>query len=107
MKIDGITQLGTVYLPFSMLINKIWGDSSNDLYVVGNNGNVAYYQNGVRNKIESGIDLPINDIWGSNNSDTGEDRILCVASNQFVDQESEVIKIIGDETVKINNTGLS
>ena len=66
---------------------KIWGISRIDFYVVSGSGLIAHYQNGVWNKIESGTDLSINDVWGSYNPDTGEDEILCVASNQFVDQE--------------------
>ena len=45
-------------------INKIWGASSNDLYVVGNAGNIAHYLNGVWTKIESGTDLDLTDIYG-------------------------------------------
>ncbi|MFZ1279327.1 MAG: glucosyl transferase, partial [Ignavibacteriaceae bacterium] len=48
----------------SMSINKIWGSSSNDLYIVGNGGNIAHYQNGSWSKIESGTTTNINDIWG-------------------------------------------
>ncbi|MBK7229746.1 MAG: hypothetical protein IPH97_12985 [Ignavibacteriales bacterium] len=35
-------------------MNKLWGSSSNDLYVVGANGSIAHYQNGSWAKIESG-----------------------------------------------------
>ncbi len=46
-------------------INKIWGTSSNDLYVVGNSGSIAHYQNGVWRKIENGTDVDLLDVWGS------------------------------------------
>lgn len=46
-------------------INKIWGTSSNDLYVVGNEGNIAHYSNGQWSKIESGTDVNLTDVWGS------------------------------------------
>ena len=47
-------------------INKIWGTSSNDLYVVGNGGNIAHYSgpSGGWQKIESGTDLDLIDIYG-------------------------------------------
>ncbi len=45
--------------------NKIWGTSSNDLYVVGNSGNIAHYQNGQWSRIESGTTVDLLDIWGS------------------------------------------
>jgi len=48
-------------------INKMWGNSSNDLYAVGNEGNIAHYENGVWTKIESGTDLDLTDIYGDSN----------------------------------------
>ena len=45
-------------------INKIWGSSSNDLYVVGNNGNIAHYNGSTWTKIESGTTLHLTDIYG-------------------------------------------
>jgi hypothetical protein len=47
-------------------INKIWGTSSEDLYVVGNDGNIAHYsgQTVGWQKIESGTDLDLTDIYG-------------------------------------------
>ncbi|NWG28280.1 MAG: glucosyl transferase, partial [Ignavibacteriaceae bacterium] len=66
---------------FPSLVNKIWGSSSSDLYVVGNNGNIVHY-NGTRwSRIESGTELNINDIWGDYNEKTNEWEILAVASN--------------------------
>ena len=44
--------------------NKIWGSSSNDLYVVGNNGNIAHYNGTTWTKIESGTTLHLTDIYG-------------------------------------------
>ncbi len=49
-----------VWGPYQM--NKIWGNSSNNLYIVGNNGSIAYYQNGIWTKIESGTSLFLADI---------------------------------------------
>lgn len=46
-------------------INKIWGNSSSDLYIVGNNGNIAWYNGSQWTKIESGTDVDLLDIWGS------------------------------------------
>ena len=49
---------------FQSWVNKIWGTSSEDLYVVGNAGNIAHYENGVWTKIESGTSLDLTDIYG-------------------------------------------
>ena len=45
--------------------NKIWGRSSNDLYVVGDNSNIALYRNGNWQRIESGTDTDFKDIFGT------------------------------------------
>ncbi len=46
-------------------INKLWGRSSNDLYAVGNGGNIAHYSNGSWRKIESGTTIDLLDVWGT------------------------------------------
>ena len=45
-------------------INKIWGTSSNDLYVVGNNGTIVHYNGSRWQKLESGTDIDLTDVWG-------------------------------------------
>jgi hypothetical protein len=52
-------------MPWTFTINKIWGTSGNDLYVVGNNGNIARYLNGTWSRIESGTDVDLKDVWGT------------------------------------------
>ena len=49
-------------------INKLWGSSSSDIYVVGNEGNIAHYNGTSWTKIESGTTLDINDIGGAKKS---------------------------------------
>ncbi|MCF8356640.1 MAG: glucosyl transferase, partial [Melioribacteraceae bacterium] len=51
-------------------INKMWGTSSKNLYVVGNNGNVASYDGSSWQKLESGTELNIYDIWGNEFTNT-------------------------------------
>jgi hypothetical protein len=80
IRINGETQIKTICAPFSIIINKIWGTSSNDLYVVGSYGNIARYYNGNWYKIESGTDLHFNDIYGAADPKTGELQILAVGS---------------------------
>jgi len=68
-------------------INKIWGTSSSDLYVVGNGGNIAHYDgsplaNGWT-KIESGTELDFLDIYGATDSKTNEQQILAVCTRNY------------------------
>jgi hypothetical protein len=58
-------QINKFCLPASvaMSINRIWGISSNDLYIVGNSGKIAHYQNGTWQQIPSGTEFPLIDIY--------------------------------------------
>jgi hypothetical protein len=89
----------TVWGPHQM--NKIWGSSSNDLYIVGNNGSIAHYNGISWKKIESGTDLNINDIWGDYNEKTGEWEILAVASNFGTSLEKEILHIKNNSAIKL------
>jgi hypothetical protein len=59
-------------------INKIWGTSANDLYIVGNDGKIAHYQNGQWNSIASGTDANLRDVYGVNKPATGNLKILAI-----------------------------
>ena len=100
---------GTKYNPISIptskwgsyQINKIWGESNEDFYICGNNGSLAYNQNGTWQKIESGTTLPIQNIWGAVNSSSSVSQILCVASDKYYNQGNKFIEI------KNNNTAIA
>jgi len=104
---------GTRYFPidissvFQSLVNKIWGSSSENLYVIGNNGNIARYNGQSWQRIESGTQLNINDIWGDYNEKTNEWEILAVASNILQSNEKEVLKINSTNTQIINKEGIT
>lgn len=87
-------------------IKKMWGISNSELYVVGINGNIAFYNGTSWRKIESNTTLNINDIWGDYNEKTKEWEILAVASNKFFDEGSTVIKIEGSSAKDLNKIGL-
>ena len=80
-------------------MNEIWGTSDNDLYVVGDNGHIAHYQNGQWSRIESGTDLNINDIYGAYNQKTNQYEILAVASDYGQSFEKEILSIQENEQV--------
>ncbi len=90
---------------FNSRMNKIWGTSSNDLYVVGNSGSIAHYQNGVWRKIESGTELPIRDIYGSKNKNN-QFEILCVADSYGSTEGSKVLLIKDGIVYELWNDGL-
>ncbi len=74
-------------------INKIWASSSNDLYIVGNNGNIAHYQNGSWKKIESGTTSIINDVWGIMDNQSNV-VLYCPVSSFFVPGDKKILKIV-------------
>ena len=56
-----------VWGPYQM--NKLWGTSSNDLYVVGNEGNIVHYNGSQWKRVESGTNLALTDINGKNENE--------------------------------------
>ena len=92
MKFNEVLISSNVWGPYQ--INKIWGTSSNDFFIAGNSGNIAHYENGSWQKIESGTELNINDIWGI--TDYNEKNIvLCAAYNFGSGGEKKLLRIRG------------
>ena len=75
-KLENEVQTQTSCLPWSFIITKIWGTSSNNFYIVGDSGNIAHNQNGRWSKIESGTTANIRDIYGATASVSGIFKIL-------------------------------
>ena len=84
-----------------MSINKIWGISSSDLFVVGIEGNIAHYNGTSWQKIESGTDLNINDIWGIIIDKYGSIYILCPAYAFGSGGEKKLLSIINSAVGEI------
>lgn len=73
-------------------VNKLFGINSNNIYGVGYKGMISHYQNGQWNKIESGTDLDIQDIWGITDKN-GKVILLCAAYNFGSGGEKKLIRI--------------
>lgn len=86
-------------ISFPSQVKKMWGTSSNDLYIVGNNGLIAHYNGTTWQKLESATDLPIQDIWGAIEWNTGEEDIFAVASEKYTHSDNNLLKINPDKTV--------
>jgi hypothetical protein len=80
-------------------INKIWGSSDNDLYIVGNTGNIAHYNGSSWQKIESGTTTILNDIWGYLDQANNNLSVMTVASN-VLHQGDYKLLAISDNTAK-------
>ncbi|MCL6493463.1 MAG: glucosyl transferase [Ignavibacterium sp.] len=80
-------------------INKLWGSSSNDLYAVGNNGNIAHWDGRKWTKIESGTDIDLLDVSGNNNE--------LFISGHSLDQSKSILLKFSTGQIKLvwyNNT---
>ena len=95
-------------IPFTGQVNKMWGTDEENIYCVGNAGAIFHYSgpSGGWQKIESGTDLNIYDIWGDVNPQTGEYEILCVASNIFFNEGNKLLKVLDNVVTEVNNDGL-
>ena len=99
---------GSNYLPISITtgvwgsykMNKMWGRSSNDLYFVGNNGGIAHHDGKSWQKIESGTDLDLYDIWGNHDITTNKSEILTVARSNFDAKKQEFLRIKSNNTIE-------
>jgi hypothetical protein len=80
-------------------INKMWGNSSSDLYCVGSSGSIAFYNGSTWTKIESGTSLDMLDIHGAGN------EILAVASDNNPLGEA-IISISGNSAAQIPSNPL-
>ncbi len=104
--ISGGKQTKTQCLPNSYYINKMWISQSNELIAVGNYGNITSYDGKTWTEIESGTEMDIQDVWGITDKNTGEETILCVASNIFTADGNKIIRIKNDKAEEISNDGI-
>ncbi len=86
-------------------VNKMWGNEDG-IYVVGDDGFIAY-RNAIGNwqKIESGTELTIHDIWGINNN--GDNKILAVAAEIFEVNDEKILSINSAGVTELPTNGLS
>jgi len=88
-------------------INKVWGTSSKDLYVVGTQGLIAHYDGSGWQRIESGTELPIQDIWGMVNPRSGSTELFMVASNIYLNEGKKLFQLKNGHFHTVPDSGLS
>jgi hypothetical protein len=85
---------------------KIFGTSSSNLYAVGTAGAVAHFDGSSWRNVVTDTRLPIQDIWGAFDPITGEERIICIASDKYTTPQKRVFKIVGETAVAVSDSGL-
>jgi hypothetical protein len=89
-------------------VNALWGVDSSNVYMVGENGAIAHYNGSVWQKIETGTTLPILDIWGAVNPNTGVTEIYAVASNTIdFPAGKKLLRITATQAVAMSDSGLN
>ncbi len=78
-------------------MNKMWGTSSDDFYVVGNKGMMAHYDGTGWTKIETGTELNFYDIQSSVNPFNGERETLGLAGDILNTLERKIFRINGSQ----------
>jgi len=84
---------------FPSRANKMWGLSSDNLFIVGNNGSIAHYNGNDWQKLESGTELRVQDIWGAIDPKTGANFILCPAAYKYQASDEKLLSINPDQSV--------
>ncbi len=78
-------------------ISSLWGTSSSNFYIVGQNGNIAHYNGTSWEKIESGTTTDINDVWGYYNESNNKTSILAVISNMYNAGDIRLVALSGNQ----------
>jgi len=81
--------------------NKIWGSSSSNLWLVGNNGLITNYNGSTWQRVESGTDVRLTDIWGVRDRETNESFVVTVGSYTFSPGERSILRITGNTVESI------
>ncbi|MDR3626424.1 MAG: hypothetical protein P4L45_06310 [Ignavibacteriaceae bacterium] len=81
---------------FPSLVNRIYGTSDNDLYVIGNSGNIARYNGTSWSKIQSGTTLYLLDIYSNNSND------IYIAGGNFLNYDGILLKGTNDSFQTLN-----
>jgi len=89
----------------NLSLSKAWGKSSNDIYIVGRSGSIAHYFNTNWQKIESGTELNIYDIYGQKTA-SGDYEIICVAAELSVSTNKKIFKIINNTVQDLPTAGV-
>ena len=87
-------------------INKIWGTDSNNLYAVGGAGSIAHYDGSRWQKIESGTELDVYDIFGVEDPVSGSQEIYAVAAKQFVTFDKYIFNVTPEGVSAVSDSGI-
>jgi hypothetical protein len=85
-------------------VNKIWGSESSNVYAIGLDGLIAHFNGSGWAQLQSGTTLDVQDIYGATDLETGEQEILCVASEG---NDRLLLSIDGTTVTPVPDEGLA
>jgi hypothetical protein len=81
-------------IPFDGQVLKMWGSNGNNIYCVGRNGAIYYYFGTSWQKIESGTELNIGDIWGIPDGNGSYNKYLAADNSMLIiDNNNQLSRI--------------
>jgi hypothetical protein len=89
---------------FHSWINKIWGASNNDIYIIGNGGNIAHWDGSSWKKIESGTTNDIKNIIGI--ATDNKNCFIYMTTGEAllkIDSKNTLIKINANEQMLVHS----
>jgi hypothetical protein len=81
-------------------VNKMWGTSDANIYIVGDGGSIAHYNGSSWTKIESGTTLNVYDVFGSGGN------VYAVAADLFVNNDHKVFRVNANGVVALPDNGI-
>jgi hypothetical protein len=87
-------------------INRIWGQASNSVYIVGNVGTIVYWNGTSWQRIASGTSLHLYDIFGETNPVTGEEEVYAVAAELGVSPQRKILKVTPQGVLEMASTNI-
>lgn len=100
-----VLPLNSIWGPHN--IGKIWADSDNNIYLVGDGGTMAHFDGTSWQRIPTGTTEDIQDIWGGIDSTTGKEFALATVSTVYYGGYSRLLKITGTQADTVSTNGLS
>ena len=96
-----------INIDFPSNVKRMWGPSSQDVFIVGYFGLIAHYNGRKWKKIPTETTLPIEDIWGGWNPKTGKQEVICVTTGGTNPRSWTIIDVQQDNAIPLSRDGLS
>jgi len=76
-------------------VNKVWGSSPDDVYFVGSGGSIVHWDGEGFEKLESGTDIELTDIYGY------DENNIWACGEDLTDSRSVILRFDGNRWIKI------